>query len=76
MDKNTITGFLLIAVVMIVFMVTQKPDPEQLREQKRIQDSIQQVEADRARLKAEQAQKNADFEKEEADVLAEFFGGG
>ena len=75
MDKNTITGFLLIAVVMIAFMVTQKPNEEQLRERKRIQDSIQQVESDRARLQAEQAQQKAVSEGEEADVLADFFGG-
>ncbi|NLZ94375.1 MAG: membrane protein insertase YidC [Bacteroidales bacterium] len=77
MDKNTITGFLLIAVVMIAFMVTQKPNEEQLRERKRIQDSIQQVETDRARLQAEQAQEIeiATSEDEESDMLADFFGG-
>ena len=50
MDKNTITGFLLIAVVMIVFTLTQQPSEEQLRERKRLQDSIQQVEQARAQL--------------------------
>ena len=75
MDKNTITGFLLIAVVMIAFMVTQQPNEEQLRERKRIQDSIQQVDAERAQLQAEQTQKTGNLEKEESNVLAEFFGG-
>ena len=73
MDKNTITGFLLIAVVMIAFMVTQQPNEEQLRERKRIQDSIQQVESDRAQLQAE-LPKAGSSDVEEPDAVADFFG--
>ena len=73
MDKNTITGFLLIAVVMIAFMVTQQPNEEQLRERKRIQDSIQQVELDRAKLQAE-LPKGDSSNIDEPDVVADFFG--
>ena len=75
MDKNTITGFLLIAVVMIVFMVTQKPNEEQLRERKRLQDSIQQVEYERAKLQAEQLSEIDDSDASETSVLADFFAG-
>ena len=53
MDKNTIIGFLLIAVVMIAFMITQRPNPEELANRQRMQDSIQQVDALRAKLQDE-----------------------
>ena len=73
MDKNTITGFLLIAVVMIAFMVTQQPNAEQLRERKRIQDSIQQVESDRAQMQADLPKADG-LAIDEPDVVADFFG--
>lgn len=75
MDKNTITGFLLIAVVMIAFMLTQQPNEEQLAERKRIQDSIQQVEAARAELQAKKLSDTGGVDVGEADVVADFFGG-
>ena len=52
MDKNTITGFILIALVLIVFSWWTRPSEEQMREQQ-IQDSIAQV----ARMNAEKRQK-------------------
>ena len=73
MDKNTITGFLLIAVVMIAFMVTQQPNAEQLRERKRIQDSIQQVESDRAQMQADLPKADG-LAIDKPDVVADFFG--
>lgn len=75
MDKNTITGFLLIAVVMIVFTLTQQPSEEQLRERKRLQDSIQQVEQARAQLEAEQLTITDTLNDGEASALTDFFGG-
>lgn len=53
MDKNTIIGFLLIAAVMIVFMISQRPDAEQIAQRERMQDSIQQLETERAKLQTE-----------------------
>lgn len=44
MDKNTIIGFLLIGVVLIAFTWLNKPTPEQMEAQRRMQDSIAQVE--------------------------------
>ena len=40
MDKNTIIGFLLIGVVLIVFTWLNQPTPEQIEAQRRMQDSI------------------------------------
>ncbi|MBQ7571086.1 MAG: membrane protein insertase YidC [Bacteroidaceae bacterium] len=50
MDKNTITGFVLIAIVLIAFSWWSRPSAEQLAEMAR-QDSIAQVE--KARMQAE-----------------------
>lgn len=44
MDKNTIIGFLLIGVVLIAFTWLNKPTPEQIEAQRRMQDSIAQIE--------------------------------
>ena len=50
MDKNTITGFVLIAAILIGFSWYSKPSDEQLAQQ-RIQDSIANVAKDRAAAK-------------------------
>ena len=44
MDKNTIIGFLLIGVVLIVFTWLNQPTPEQIEAQRRMQDSIARIE--------------------------------
>ncbi|HFA49927.1 MAG TPA: membrane protein insertase YidC [Bacteroidetes bacterium] len=45
MDKNTITGFILIFGILLVWNMTMKPDVDkQLQEQQHIQDSIAQAE--------------------------------
>lgn len=54
MDKNTITGFVLIAAVLIGFSWWNQPSEEQMA-QMRQQDSLQEV----ARKKAEEAKKAA-----------------
>ena len=56
MDKNTITGFVLIAAILILFSWWNKPSEEQLAQQ-RLQDSIENV----ARQKAETAKKTAEL---------------
>ena len=54
MDKNTITGFVLIAAVLIGFSWWNQPSEEQMA-QMRQQDSLQEV----ARKKAEETKKAA-----------------
>ena len=49
MDKNTITGFILIALVLIGFSWYSRPSEEQMAEMARQEDSIARV--------AEQMQK-------------------
>ena len=60
MDKNTITGFVLIALVIIGFSWYSRPSEAELQEMAR-QDSIQQVQK-----QAEQAQA---LQQEEARLL-------
>ena len=54
-------------------MVTQQPNEEQLRERKRLEDSIQQVETERTNLQVEQP-KTDNLAEDETNVLSEFFG--
>lgn len=44
MDKNTLIGFLLIAVVLFVFTWLNQPTPEQIEAQRHYQDSIAKIE--------------------------------
>lgn len=44
MDKNTITGFVLIGVVLFAFSWFNRPTPEQIEAQRRYQDSLAQIE--------------------------------
>lgn len=41
MDKNTLTGLILIAAIFITFSIYNQPSKEQLAEQRRVRDSIQ-----------------------------------
>lgn len=52
-DKNTIIGFLLIGAIIIAFTIFNRPSKEQIEAQRRLQDSIQQVEKERAEQEAE-----------------------
>lgn len=76
MDKNTIIGFLLIAAVMIFFMISQRPDTEQLAQRERMQDSIQRVEAEREKIKSEDviSTESSQIKVDTSDVLSDFFG--
>ncbi|MBR4240312.1 MAG: membrane protein insertase YidC, partial [Prevotella sp.] len=73
MDKNTITGFILIALVLIVFSWWTRPSEEQMRQQQ-VQDSIAQVAKINAekRQKAEAAKQLAAKQKAEEDSTALF----
>ncbi|MCF2657874.1 membrane protein insertase YidC [Parabacteroides distasonis] len=44
MDKNTITGFVLIGIVLLAFSWINRPTPEQIEAQRRYQDSIAHIE--------------------------------
>ena len=52
MDKNSITGMLLMCAVIFGFMWLNKPSEAQLAEQRRIQDSIAQVQQQAEQLAA------------------------
>jgi YidC/Oxa1 family membrane protein insertase len=61
MDKNTIIGFLLIGAIVIAFTFLNRPSQEQIAEQQRLRDSIQQVETQKAALEAERLASQANF---------------
>lgn len=76
MDKNTIIGFLLIGAIVIAFSILNRPSQEQLAEQQRLRDSIQQVEKQKAALEAEQlatddSQQTAEIKQQ--TTSADFF---
>ena len=73
MDKNTITGFVLIAIVLIGFSWYSKPSEEQQRAAF-VQDPIRKVEQQKAEAAKKQAAKKAAEEKakQEADTTALF----
>ena len=52
MDKNTITGLVLIALLLIGFSILSRPSKEQLAAQQRYYDSIAQVQQREADLRA------------------------
>lgn len=54
MDKNQITGFVLIFLVLIGFTYFSQPSKEQLEQQKRYNDSIALVEANKPALEMQQ----------------------
>ena len=52
MDKNTITGLVLIGILLVGFSFLSRPSQEQLEAQQRYYDSIAQVQQREADLKA------------------------
>ena len=52
MDKNTITGLVLIAILLVAFSIWSRPSQEQLEAQQRYMDSIAMVQQREADLKA------------------------
>ena len=52
MDKNTITGLVLIAILLVGFSFLSRPSKEQLEAQQRYYDSIALVQQREADLKA------------------------
>ena len=74
MDKNTITGFILIAIVLIGFSWWQQPSAEQIEAQRK-QDSIAVVAREKAEKerKAAEAAKKIEEAKAREDSTAAFF---
>ncbi|MDR1814681.1 MAG: membrane protein insertase YidC [Tannerella sp.] len=71
MDKNTIIGFVLIGLVLVVFSWLSRPSAEQLEARRRYQDSIAAVQREEMRkiVEAEQQRKEAEFKQaEETDA--------
>ena len=52
MDKNTITGLVLIGILLVGFSILSRPSQEQLEAQQHYYDSIAQVQQREAELKA------------------------
>lgn len=65
MDKNTITGLIVIFLILIGFSYFTRPDAEQVREMQR-QDSIAKVEQRKMELAARQQQEDLKVSEEEA----------
>ena len=75
MDKNTITGLVLIGILLVGFSYLSRPSEEQLAAQKRYYDSIAvvQQEQEALKLKTEAALAHAQKEAAEKDSSALFF---
>ena len=75
MDKNTITGLVLIAILLVGFSFLSRPSQEQLEAQQRYYDSIAQVQQREADLKAkaEAALANESGAETSVDSTALFF---
>ena len=75
MDKNTITGLVLIAILLVGFSFLSRPSQEQLEAQQRYYDSIAQVQQREADLKAkaEAALANESGAEASVDSTALFF---
>ena len=65
MDRNTLIGFLLIALIVLGFTIWQTPSKEQLAAQQRYNDSVAAVQ--RAKLEAQQAAYEAQMLRENAE---------
>ena len=58
MDKNTITGLVIIFLILIGFSYFTRPSEEQMKAIQRQQDSIAQVERQRMELATRQQEMN------------------
>lgn len=79
MDKNTIIGMLLIAGIIIAYTIYTRPSKEQIAEQQRLRDSVQQVEKQRELLdspRTETAQSATEAQISEQSSANDFFATG
>ena len=73
MDKNTITGLVLIALLLVGFSFLSRPSEEQLAAQKRYYDSIAVVQKQEAALKAKAEAALANEKEESRKIPPVFF---
>lgn len=77
MDKNTIIGLLLITAIIIGFSIFNRPTKEQLETERRMRDSIAQVEKQRAEMAEQQERAIAgQAATEQSGTLSDFFATG
>ncbi|MDR0422368.1 MAG: membrane protein insertase YidC [Proteiniphilum sp.] len=79
MDKNTVTGLLLITAIIIAFTIYNRPSREQIEAQRHMRDSIALVEAQRApgaRQNDMDMQPDTALPGEAGSVVADFFSTG
>ena len=75
MDKNTITGFVLIFLILVIFSYYNRPSEAQLAAAKRQSDSIFQVEANKAQVAEIQAKMDkSSLEKIVSGVTSDSLG--
>ena len=68
MDRNQLTGILLIGALFIAFIYFSKPSAEEIKEQKRIKDSLAEVYHQQA---IERQQKEAEVQKIEQVIVSD-----
>ena len=79
MDRNTITGFLLIGAIIVIFTIINRPTKEQIAEQQRLRDSIQMVELERLALEEQKLiaeDKSSAVSDELEEIVTNFFSTG
>ena len=76
MDKNTVIGLLLIAAVMVIFSIYNRPSKEQIEEQRRLRDSIAMAESLLAEQEVERLtvkEGTMDLPQGDGQAVADFF---
>ena len=77
MDKNTVTGLLLITAIIIAFTIYNRPSKEQMEAQQQMRDSIAMVQAERAQLEAQKGvDGQVDANGSKGNSVADFFNTG
>lgn len=71
MDKNTITGLVLIGILLVGFSFLSRPSEEQIAAQKRYYDSIAVVQQQEEALKAKTEAALANSKQETATSVAD-----
>lgn len=72
MDKNTFVGLLLIGAIIIGFSIYNAPSDEELAEQMRLRDSLEQVAAEKeAAIKAKEVVEEGRVEEISSEIVAE-----
>jgi YidC/Oxa1 family membrane protein insertase len=77
MDRNSITGIILIALILIIFSILSRPSPEEIETARRRQDSLEMIRQQQLEQEKKQAIREDLFEEfqpedtDPADVTAE-----